>query len=76
MNEKPTLMPNEPREAATRRKFESIETWVLRIMLGALLLAGVFTLFIIGAPLRTLWLAIPAVVVYLLLRRSPQPRNE
>lgn len=55
---------------ATRRKLESIETWMLRGILIALLLAGLYTMLIIGAPLRTLWLAIPAVAVYLLLRRG------
>lgn len=54
---------------ATRRKLESIESWILRIILVSLVACGIFTMIILGAPLRTLWLAIPAVAVYFLLHR-------
>ncbi|MBL8879886.1 MAG: hypothetical protein JNG88_12270 [Phycisphaerales bacterium] len=55
---------------STRRKLESFESWILRGILVALVMAGLFTMLILGAPLRTLWLAIPAAAVFLLLRRS------
>lgn len=54
---------------ATRRRLESIESWILRVIFAALVAFGLFTMVILGAPLRTFLLAIPAVAIYFLLRR-------